>query len=174
LQFVLQTSYAVGAASGWLPIGAARLNGATAAPALIWRNANTGEIAAWFMSSFTWSSVALFGNPGGDVALRGFGDFSGGGIPDLLLFNTFDNVVGYWLLNGAKVPGVVSLAQVSGTWIPVETENLDGTGNAEIIWRQSSTGALGAWQVTGSSFSGYIASIPVDPVWQLQPQGVTP
>jgi hypothetical protein len=174
LQFVLQTSYAVGAASGWLPIGAARLNGATAAPALIWRNANTGEIAAWFMSSFTWSSVALFGNPGGDVALRGFGDFSGDGIPDLLLFNTFDNVVGYWLLNGAKVPGVVSLAQVSGTWIPVETENLDGTGNAEIIWRQSSTGALGAWQVTGSSFSGYIASIPVDPVWQLQPQGVTP
>ncbi len=28
------------------------------------------------------------------------------------------------------------LARVSGTWMPVGAENLDGSGNAEIIWRQ--------------------------------------
>jgi hypothetical protein len=174
LQFVLQTSYAVGAATVWLPVGAARLNGMNAPPALIWRNAGSGEVAAWFMSSFTWSSTALFGNPGSDVMVSGFGDFSGDGKADLLLFDTYDSVVGYWQSNGAQEPSVVSLAQVSGNWIPVGAQNLDGTGNAEIIWRQISTGTLGAWQVNGSSFSGYIGSILVGPVWQLQPQGFIP
>jgi kumamolisin len=174
LQFVLQTSYAVGAASGWLPVGAALLNGASAPPAIIWRNANNGDVAAWFMSSFTWSSVALFGNPGGDVALSGFGDFTGDGRADLLLFNTSNSVVGYWQSNGAQEPSAVSLARVSGTWVPVGAENLNGAGNAEIIWRQSSTGALGAWQVSGSSYSGYIGALLVGSDWQLQPQGFTP
>ena len=83
-------------------------------PAIIWRNANNGDVAAWFMSSFTWSSVALFGNPGGDVALSGFGDFTGDGRADLLLFNTSNSVVGYWRSNGAQEPSAVSLARVSG------------------------------------------------------------
>jgi FG-GAP-like repeat len=174
LQFVLQTSYRVAVGSGWLPVGAARLNGPSAPPAVIWRNANTGEIAAWFMSAFVWSSVASFGNPGGDVVLSGFGDFSGDGRADLLLFNTTNNVVGYWQSNGAQQPGSVPLAQVSGTWVPVGAENLTGAGNAEIIWRQSATGALGAWQVSGSIYSIYIGSLLVGPTWQLQPQGFTP
>ncbi len=133
LRFVSQTSYVVSAASGWLPVGAARLNGAGAPPAVIWRNASTGEIAAWFMSTFFWSSVSSFGNPGNDVVLSGFGDFSGDGRTDLLLFNTSSKLVGYWQSNGAQEPSSVSLAQVSGTWVPVGAENLDGNGNAEII-----------------------------------------
>jgi kumamolisin len=174
LRFVLQTSYPVADGSGWLPVGAARLNGAGAPPALIWRNANTGEIAAWFMSGFIWSSAASFGNPGGDVVLSGFGDFSGDGRTDLLLFNTFNNVVGYWQSNGAQEPGSVPLAQVSGTWVPVGAENLSGAGTADIIWRQTSTGALGAWQVNGSTYSIIIGSRSVGSAWQLQPQGFTP
>jgi kumamolisin len=174
LQFVLQTSYTVPAASGWLPIGAARLNGPSVPPALIWRNANTGEIAAWFMSSFTWIAAASFGNPGGDVVLSGFGDFSGDGRSDLLLFDTFNNVVGYWQSNGALQPGSVPLAQVSGTWAPVGAENLWGSGTADIIWRQASTGALGAWHVNGSTYSVDIGSSLVGSAWQLQPQGFTP
>jgi hypothetical protein len=108
------------------------------------------------------------------VTLCGFGDFSGDGRADLLLFDTFSKVVGYWQSNGAQPPNFVSLAQVTGSWIPVGAENLDGTGNAEIIWRRTSTGALGAWQVSGSSWSASIGSIPVGSTWQLQPQGFTP
>jgi kumamolisin len=174
LHFVLQTSYAVSAASGWLPVGAAPLNGVNAAPALIWRNIKTGEISAWFMTSFVWSSAASFGNPGNSVMLCGFGDFSGDGRADLLLFDTFSKLVGYWQTNGAQPPAFVPLAQVTGTWTPVGAENLDGTGNAEIIWRQTSTGALGAWQVSGSSWSASIGSIPVGSTWQFQPQGFAP
>lgn len=174
LRFVAQTSYAVSAASGWLPVGTARLNGPSALPAVIWRNVSTGEIAAWFMSAFTWSSAAPFGNPGNDVVLNGFGDFSGDGRTDLLLFNTSNKLVGYWQSNGAQEPSFVPLAQSSGTWVPVGAEDLDGTGNAEVIWRQSSTGALGAWRVSGSSYSIYIGSDPVSSTWQLQPQAFTP
>jgi kumamolisin len=174
LQFALQTAYTVSAASGWLPVGAARLNGANAPPALIWRNAITGEMAAWFMSAFTWTSVASFGNPGGDGVLSGFGDFSGDGRADMLLFNTSNRVVGFWQSNGAQQPASVSLAQASGTWIPVGAENLDGAGNAEIIWRESATGALGAWQVNGSRWSVLIGSDMVGSAWQLQPRGVIP
>jgi kumamolisin len=173
-QFVQQTSYAVSAASGWLPIGAARLNGASGSPALIWRNANTGEVAAWFMTSFVWSSATILGNPGGSVKVCGFGDFSGDGKADLLLFDTSSNVVEYWRSNGAQPPTLVPLAQVSGTWAPVGAENLDGAGNAEIIWRQTSTGALGAWQVSGASWSASIGSVPVGSAWQLQPRGFIP
>ena len=174
LQFVLQTEYAVSSASGWLPLGAARVNGVSAPPALIWRNANTGEISAWLMSAFTWSGVASFGNPGSTVVLSGFGDFSGDGNADLLLFNTLNNVVGYWQSNGAQQPASVPLAQVTGSWVPVGAQNLYGPGNADIIWRQSSTGALGAWQVSGSSWSVSIGSAMVGSAWQLQPQGLTP
>jgi len=173
-QFVLQTSYTVGTASGWLPVGTARLNGPSATPVLIWRNAISNEIAAWFMTAFTWSSVASFGNPGNDVALKGFGDFSGDGRADLLLFNTTSNVVAYWRSNGAQQPVSVPLAQVAGTWAPVGAENINGAGNAAIIWRQGSTGALGAWQVNGSTYSVSIGSLMVGSVWQLQPRGFSP
>jgi len=158
---VQQTSYAVPATTGWLPVGATRLNGRSAPPAVVWRNSNTGEIAAWFMTSFTWTSVVSLGNPGNDVVLSGFGDFSGDGKADLLLFNTSTNAVGYWQSNGAQIPGTVILAQVSGTWVPVGAENLNGAGNAEIIWRQNSTGALGAWQVSGFGYSALIGSLLV-------------
>jgi kumamolisin len=174
LRFVLQTSYAVSAASEWLPIGTAQLNGPGTPPALIWRNASTGAVAAWFMSAFSLNSTLVFGNPGNDVMLRGFGDFSGDGKADILLFNTSTNVVGYWQSNGTQQPGTVQLAQVSGTWVAVGAENLDGAGNAEIIWRQSSTGTLGAWRVSGSNYSVYIGSDLVSPVWQLQPRRFTP
>ena len=174
LRFVQQTSYAVPATTGWLPVGATRLSGPSAPPAVIWRNANTGEIAAWFMNSFTWTSAASLGNPGNNVELWGFGDFSGDGKADLLLFNTSSNSVVYWQSNGAHVPGTVSLAQVSGTWVPVGAENLNGAGNAEIIWRQNSTGALGAWQVSGFGYSILIGSLLVGSDWQVQPQGLIP
>jgi Fibronectin type III domain/FG-GAP-like repeat len=173
-QFALQTSYAVSAASGWLPVGIARLNGASAPPALIWRNANTGSVAAWFMSSFSRSSVLTFGNPGTSVALRGFGDFSGDGKADLLLFNTSNHVVGYWRLNGAQPPNSISLAQVAPTWVPVGVENLNGSGDSEIIWRETATGALGAWQVSGSIFSGYLGSLLVGSDWHLELEAVAP
>jgi len=172
--FARQTSYAVGAGSGWVPIGTALLNGASASPALIWRNANTGEIAAWFMTAFSPSSVTSFGNPGNEVVLRGFGDFSGDGSADMLLFNTSSDVVGYWQSNGTHQPAFVTLAQATDNWVPVGAQNLNGSGNAEIIWRQSSTGTLGAWQVSGSTYSGYIGSIQVGSIWQLQPHGFTP
>ncbi len=126
------------------------------------------------MSAFFWSSVVSFGNPGGDVVLSGFGDFSGDGRSDLLLFNTFNRVVGFWRSNGAQQPSSVSLAQVSDTWVPVGAQNLNGIGNAEIIWRQTSTGTLGAWQVSGSICTVFIGSILVGPTWQLQPRGVIP
>ena len=171
--FVQQTSYSVGAASGWLPVGAAFLNGASAAPAVIWRNGNTGQIAAWFMTNFTFSSAVSFGNPGNDVVLTGFGDFSGDGSEDLLLFNTSNKMVGYRQTNGAQQPAYVWLAQVSGNWFPVGAENLSSSGSAEIIWRELSTGELGAWQVSGSSASVYFASM-VGSAWQLQPQGFSP
>ena len=169
LTFVQQTSYSVSAGSGWLPAGAIRLNGSSATPALIWRNANNGEISAWFMTSFAWSSSASFGSPGSNVALRGFGDFTGDGKADLLLFDTSSNVVGYWSSNGAQQPTPVPLARVSGTWTPVGAKNLDGSGNAEIIWRQASTGTLGVWRVSGSTWSVSIGSLPVGSAWQLQP-----
>jgi Fibronectin type III domain/FG-GAP-like repeat len=174
LQFVQETSYVVGAASGWLPVGTANLNGPGETPALIWRNANTGEIAAWFMSSFTWSAAASFGSPGNTVRLCGFGDFSGNGSDDLLLFDTSNDAVGYWQSNGAQQPSSVFLAFVGGDWVPVRAENLSGTSNADIIWRQTSTGALGAWQVNGSTYSIPIGSSFVGPDWQIQPAAITP
>ena len=45
------------------------------------------------MTSFIWSSVASFGNPGSNVVLRGFGDFTGDGKADLLLFDTSSKAV---------------------------------------------------------------------------------
>lgn len=173
-KFVLQTSYAVPSASGWLPLGVARLNGPSATPAVIWRNASTGAIAAWFMNSFNLSSTASFSNPGGNVVLSGFGDFSGDRKADLLFFDTSRDVVSFWQSNGAQQPTAVSLAQVGGGWVPVGAQNLDGAGNAEIIWRQTSTGTIGAWQVSGSTVTGYIGSILVGTNWQLQPQGFVP
>lgn len=126
------------------------------------------------MSGFVRSSATSFANPGGDVVLCGFGDFSGDGQADLLLFGTSGGLVGYWLSNGTQQPSSVLLAQMSGTWIPVGAENLDGTGKAEIIWRQTSTGALAAWQVSGSTYTAYIRPSFFAPAWQLQPQSINP
>ena len=174
MQFVLKTSYTVSAASGWLPIGAVRLNGPSTSPALIWRNATTGQVSAWFMTSFVWTSSGSFGNPGNNVVIRGFGDFTGDGKADLLLFDVSSNMIKAWQSNGALPPTSIALGQVSATWVPVAAENLNGTGNAEVILRQSSTGTLGAWQGSGSTWSPYINSLLVGSAWQLQPRGINP
>jgi hypothetical protein len=128
---------------------------------LLWRNSVTGELAEWQLHS-----AAIIGaadvNSGGvglrldaSWSLAGIGDFNGDGDADMLWRNS-NGTVAEWLMNGANViDGSAitfngSAVNVAANWKVVEIGDFNGDGNSDILWRDSNTGRLDEWFMSGN------------------------
>ncbi len=125
----------------------------SASPAVIWRNANTGEIAAWFMSAFIWSSALHLAILERCDVYAVLATSRETGKQDLLLFDTSSNVVGYWQSNGAQPPSLVPWPRYQAPGFLLERRTSMVPATRKSFGANTSTGALGAWQVNGSSWS---------------------
>ena len=70
---------------------------------LLWRNAATGQIVAWFMNGLTFTNTGTVSpSRGSDLnwRLAGVGDFDGDGKPDILWRNQGTGADEIWLMNG--------------------------------------------------------------------------
>jgi hypothetical protein len=103
--------------------------------------------------------------PDASWSVVGSGDFDGDGKTDILWRNT-SGQLGVWLMNGAAITGGGDLTsdgavvRPDASWSVAGIGDFDGTGTADILWRNTS-GALIEWQMNGSmitSNSGNVTS----------------
>ena len=92
------------------------------------------------------------------------GDFNGDGKTDLVLTNATTNQFVIWLMNGTKL---LSTNLVSATW-PSGTSQIVGAGpfnggeQADILWRDSATGANLVWLMSGTTYSTFSTTLAAD------------
>ena len=90
----------------------------------------------------------------------GAGNISGsGGEPDILWQNTSTGEIGYWTLTSgqssaatgrSKPPGIVSTA-----WHIAATPDINGDGQADIVFQNVSTGEVGYWLMQSGQRQSY-------------------
>jgi kumamolisin len=169
LSFTTQFTATVG--SGWVLIGAADLNG-TGHPQLIWRNANTGAVAAWVFSTsapFSPAQYPVFASPSLDWNVRGIGKVDASTAEGLIWRNSQTGSVALWKMNtNGSVIGT-TLQSASAPWQIAANASFDGSGaSPEILWVNQQTGAIAVWRVNGSAVAGSAISAP-GIGWVMQP-----
>jgi FG-GAP-like repeat len=124
---------------------------------VLWRS-NSGEVVDWTMNGAAISaSQDVAASPNSSWSVAGIGNFNGDRDADILWRNTSGEVA-VWLMNGsaisasgdAKSGGVAATPDAS--WSVVGVGDLDGNGNDDVVWRNTS-GEVAAWFMNGSTIS---------------------
>lgn len=159
---------------------------------LFWRNldpAGAGENGIWFMNGGMVKGITYLPNvaynPGVDewrVAL--IDDFNGDGNDDLLWRNYVTGQDAYWYLKGSSVigteiqsPNVDPVWKIcSPHWFPAPPAksvygDFDGDGKADILWRNTTTGAMKYWKMDGESKSSEVTLTGLGLPWNASVSG---
>ena len=122
---------------------------------LLWRD-QSGNLYMWFMSGLAMASSASLGNIANAWTVMGTGDMNGDGKGDLLWQDTAGDVA-IWLMNGSQVASTAGLGAVA----PASGWTIAWATAGEILWRNTSSGALALWQVNGSTVQSIgIGAVP--------------
>ena len=122
---------------------------------LLWRNIETGSVAAWRMTGPTVPEQPPFDRLiASDVPLAwqtvGVGDVNGDGKGDLIWRHTENGDVAIWFMDGQHVMQEPIIAPaVPLAWRIVGIGDLDGDGKADLIWRHTQNGDVAVWLMNG-------------------------
>jgi hypothetical protein len=170
------TQYSASVGSGWVLIGAADLNG-TGHPQLIWRNAISGRVAAWVLSTtqaFQPIQFPVFGTPSFAWSIRGIGRVDATPAKGLIWHNAQTGAVAFWKMNTTGNVTATTLQATGSPWQIAADAYFDGSGaNPEILWVNQKSGAIAIWRVNGQAVAGSIIYTP-GTNWVVQPSTLGP
>ena len=142
---------------------------------ILWQHSTNGLLATWLMNGTMLMDGRLL-TPGhiADANWRmvGSGDFNGDGMTDIVWQNTFGYLC-VWLMNGSTLLEGVWLNpnQVADTnWKIRAVSDVNGDGQADLIWQHVTTGAIAAWMMSGTTqISGTLLTPPAvgDLDWRI-------
>jgi hypothetical protein len=126
-------------------------------PDILWRNRSTGENYVWFMNGTTSTGGAyLEPVPNLNWKIVSAGDYNGDGQADVLWRNTATGENYIWFMNGATINQGTYLDKVADTnWLISDIgeytlgADFDNDDNADLLWRNSSTGENYVWFMNG-------------------------
>jgi FG-GAP-like repeat len=130
---------------------------------LLWRQSTTGLVAEWLMNGSTITSGAAITyqgkaiTPDSSWGVVGVGDFNGDGDSDILWRQSTTGSVTDWQMNGSTVTSGAavtyhgSAVKADSSWSVAGVGDFNGEGDADVLWRQSSTGNLQEWLMNGST-----------------------
>jgi len=163
----------------WQLAGAADLN-ADGMPDLLWRNYGSGVNVVWFMNGVTIAaSAALPVVPDVSWQLVGAVDINADGRPDLIWRNPLTGVNIAWFMSGATIVDSVVLPVLpDSSWKFVQAvlvpgpHDVNGDMHADILWRNTVTGANVVWYMNGASqLDAALLPTMADPAWQIATTG---
>ena len=152
---------AVSPDSSWSVAGIGDFNGDGDAD-ILWQQSSTGSLAMWLMNGSTISSSATptyqgsAVSPGASWSVAGIGDFNGDGDADILWRNSSGSLA-EWLMDGSTITASAtptyegSAISPPSSWSVAGIGDFNGDGDADILWRQGSTGSLAMWLMDGST-----------------------
>jgi hypothetical protein len=156
---------------GWKIAGVADL-AATGTPQLIWQNASTRQLSAWFFSNGSLVASPIMSTiPALGWKITALGTVNGPGKADIVWQNRSSGGVGIWETDGQDLTSLESLGDPGPPGAPWQLNGiayLDSGGAGQIIWRNTFDGSVWTWNVNGNSFSTVkIATAPTQ--WVIQP-----
>ncbi len=160
--------------SGWVIAGVGDFDGDGKADVL-WRNSTTGDVYLWLMNGTTIASQGDVGvvSPSSGWNIVGVGDFNGDGKADILWQNSTSGEVYLWLMSGTTIasqgsPGTVS---PSSGWVIQGTGDFDGNGMSDILWRNSTSGEVYIWLMSGTTVTSQGTPGTVSSAWSIKGTG---
>jgi hypothetical protein len=130
---------------------------------ILWRNATTGATQIWFMNGTTkiggGGTSAYAGGYTATTGLQvqGVGDFNGDGKADILWRNAVTGATQIWFMNGTTKTGGGGTSAYAGGYTAMKVQGVgdfNGDGKADILWRNTATGATSIWYMNGASKTG--------------------
>ena len=160
---------AVGSNPGpdWAAIGLGNFFGnPIAVPAdILWQNTSTGQASIWEMNGTNVLGGGLITNgiggasvnPGTDWKVVGTGQFDGGGTSSDILLQNVDGQASIWDMTGNAITGGGQVEDLAGdalnpgtNWKAVGTGDFNHDGTSDILWQNTSTGAVSIWNMGGT------------------------
>lgn len=130
---------------------------------IFWRNASTGDMAAWLMnaSGSAVAAVPLYGRVDLTWQIKGIGDFNADGRADVLWQHNSGTVV-IWLMNasGTGISSVLTIGSVPNPdWQIKGVGDFNGDGRFDILWQHAS-GMVVNWLMSDTGIGVYSISYP--------------
>jgi hypothetical protein len=144
--------------TAWQVAGTGDFNGDGIAD-ILWRNSTSGDMSDWLgLANGGFHDNAANGYTNVPLAwqVAGAGDFNGDGYADILWRNTTTGAMTDWLglANGGFHDNAANAyTRVPLAWQVAGVGDFNGDGSSDILWRNSSTGAMSDW--TGMSNGGF-------------------
>ncbi|MCH9693210.1 MAG: FG-GAP-like repeat-containing protein [Gammaproteobacteria bacterium] len=139
---------------------------------ILWRNTVNGQNYMYLMNGATVASAANVTTvPSPDIwMVAGTGDFNGDGNTDILWRQNVTGQNHLYLMNGATVLASESVTTVPDPdeWKVAGNADYNGDGNADILWRNVSTGQNHMFLMNGSTLVSSLSVTPVsDTTWEI-------
>ncbi|MEY3026016.1 MAG: hypothetical protein RLZZ238_913 [Planctomycetota bacterium] len=117
---------------------------------ILWKSGSDGKVYGWLMHGLVKLASGEIGDTAG-LQFLGAGDLDLDGKADILWRNASNTVSG-WLLDGLTISRdepVADAGPVFSDWSPSGMGDLDGDGQADLLWRNTSSGQINAWFMDG-------------------------
>ena len=153
---------------------------------LLWYNSSDGSIQLWGMDGAQVTGRndvmdvgdILVGPP---WQIVGSGDMDGNGKSDIVWHNGSDGSIQVWFMDGARIAGRSNVVDENGDpifigppWQIVGAGDMDGNGNSDIVWHNSSDGAIQVWFMNSERISSRANTLDengdpifIGPPWQI-------
>lgn len=112
---------------------------------ILWTNSSTGDTVVTLMNGAAPISSTFLVQLGSPWTVAGVGDFNGDGRADILWRNTSSGATVVSLTSSAATPALASSTLIGSpptTWTVAEVGHFGPTGNAGILWRDTSGNAV--------------------------------
>ncbi len=154
--------------SSWSMVGSGDFDGSSTSD-MLWRNNNDGDLVEWLMNGTTITQVTQphwQGNsprPDASWSVAGVADFNADGIADVLWHQASTGALVDWTMSfgmdGSTITSADNITfngavvRPDSSWSIVGIGDATNNATADILWRQSGTGALTVWRMNGAAIT---------------------
>jgi hypothetical protein len=105
--------------------------------------------------------------PRSGIELLASGNFNGDTRTEMLVRNTADGHIYEWWVGADGSLQGVDLGAFGAGWSVQGTDDYDGNGTDDVLWRNDATGQTALWAMSGAGFAGADAAGLINPVTDI-------